>query len=91
MGFTIEGREIETTAGGFLQNLEDWSPELAGLIALEEQIELSERHWDVINYLRDEYISRINRVIEDEVAYAPEQYFWLHRRFKKRAGMADPY
>ncbi len=57
MSFTLDGKEIETTAGGFLQNLEDWSPELAGLIAVDENLDLSERHWDVINYLRDEYVN----------------------------------
>jgi len=35
--------------------------------------------------------SRINRLIEEEIAYAPEQYFWIHRRFKKRKGLPDPY
>jgi len=57
MSFTVGGREIETTASGFLVNLEDWSSELASMIALDEQLELSERHWDVINYLRDEYVN----------------------------------
>jgi len=57
MGFNIDGKEIATTASGFLENLEDWSEGLAKLIADEESLELSERHWDVINYLRDEYIN----------------------------------
>ena len=57
MSFTLDGREFEITASGFLQNLEDWSPELAGMIADDEKIDLSERHWDVINYLRDEYVN----------------------------------
>jgi tRNA 2-thiouridine synthesizing protein E len=57
MSFTVDGKEIEITASGFLQNLEDWSPELAGMIADDEKIDLSERHWDVINYLRDEYVN----------------------------------
>lgn len=35
--------------------------------------------------------ARINSIIEDAVRMAPEQYFWAHRRFKKRQGMADPY
>jgi KDO2-lipid IV(A) lauroyltransferase len=35
--------------------------------------------------------ARINRVIEEEIAYAPAQYLWLHRRFKKREGLPDPY
>ena len=33
----------------------------------------------------------INRVIEEEIAYAPAQYLWMHRRFKKRKGLPDPY
>lgn len=35
--------------------------------------------------------ARINRVIETAVRQAPEQYFWVHRRFKNRAGLPDPY
>jgi len=27
---------------------------------------------------------RINRLIEDNIRLAPEQYFWVHRRFKAR-------
>lgn len=27
---------------------------------------------------------RINRLIEDQINRAPEQYFWMHRRFKRR-------
>jgi tRNA 2-thiouridine synthesizing protein E len=57
MGFNVNGKEIATTASGFLENLEDWSEDLAKLIADEEKVELSERHWDVVNYLRDEYFN----------------------------------
>lgn len=35
--------------------------------------------------------ARINGLIEQAVKQAPEQYLWIHRRFKKRKGMADPY
>jgi KDO2-lipid IV(A) lauroyltransferase len=33
---------------------------------------------------------RVNQVIEKVVKEAPEQYFWLHRRFKRDDGI-DPY
>ena len=29
---------------------------------------------------------RINQIIEDQVRDAPTQYFWLHKRFKRRDG-----
>ena len=57
MSLTVEGREIPTTSSGFLENIEDWSEEIARVIAVDEQIELTARHWDLINYLRDEYIN----------------------------------
>jgi len=49
--------DLETTPSGFLVNIEDWTEELALEIAKEEGVELTEKHWDVINYLRDEFIN----------------------------------
>lgn len=57
MSLNVDGREIPTTDTGFLENIEDWSQNVAQAIADEEQLELSERHWDLINHLRDEYIN----------------------------------
>ena len=57
MSITVDGREIEVTPSGFLENVEDWSRAVAQVIADEEQIELGERHWDLLNFLRDEYIN----------------------------------
>jgi KDO2-lipid IV(A) lauroyltransferase len=35
--------------------------------------------------------TRINGLIEKAIGYAPEQYLWIHRRFKKRKVIPDPY
>ncbi|MGD8914288.1 MAG: LpxL/LpxP family Kdo(2)-lipid IV(A) lauroyl/palmitoleoyl acyltransferase [Candidatus Thiodiazotropha sp.] len=35
--------------------------------------------------------ARINGLIEKAIGYAPEQYLWIHRRFKKRKVIPDPY
>lgn len=34
---------------------------------------------------------RVNLAIEDAIRLAPGQYFWSHRRFKNRPGLANPY
>ncbi len=48
--------DLETTETGYLVNAADWSEAVAGEIAAADGIdELSARHWDVINYLREEY------------------------------------
>jgi len=56
MAYEFEGREIETTANGYLVDPSEWSEALAAHIAGTEQIELTPRHWDVINYLREAFI-----------------------------------
>ncbi|MEC7832864.1 MAG: TusE/DsrC/DsvC family sulfur relay protein [Pseudomonadota bacterium] len=57
MKVEIEGKEIEATETGFLVNIEDWNEDIAMVIAQQEGIELTEKHWDVIKYLRDEFIN----------------------------------
>ena len=57
MGYEFEGREIETTSSGYLVEQDDWSRELAGYMASLDTIELTPRHWDVLDYLRDEYFN----------------------------------
>ena len=57
MSFELNGKTIETDANGYLVNPGDWSEELATEIAKKEGIELTEKHWDLIKYLRDEYLN----------------------------------
>ena len=57
MSYEFDGRRIEATATGYLVDQDDWSRELAEHIAGLEQIELTPHHWDLIDYLRDEYFN----------------------------------
>jgi tRNA 2-thiouridine synthesizing protein E len=57
MAYEFEGRTIESTATGYLANRDDWSKGLAEHIAGLEQLTLTQRHWDLIDYLRDEYFN----------------------------------
>lgn len=52
----ILGKTIEFDDDGHLKNLSDWNEEIAKELAKEEGIsELTDRHWVVINYMRQEY------------------------------------
>ena len=57
MSINVNGTEIPTTASGFLENIEDWSEDVASAIAVTEELELTDRHWDLIRLLRDEYVN----------------------------------
>lgn len=47
--------DIPTDKEGYLLHSEQWSRELAPIIAAKEQIELSKEHWEVIDYVRAFY------------------------------------
>ena len=57
MAFEINGKTIETTETGYLVDHNDWNEEVAAEIAKIDGLELTEQHWDVMNFLRDEYIN----------------------------------
>lgn len=51
----VNGKEIETDAEGFLANLEDWSEDVAVVLSQQDELSLGEKHWQVINWIRDYY------------------------------------
>jgi tRNA 2-thiouridine synthesizing protein E len=57
MSLELDGKQIELTETGFLASMDDWNERIAEVIAADEGIELTPEHWDVINYLRDEYLN----------------------------------
>jgi len=54
MGYTLAGNELETDDDGYLLE-PNFSDEIVNVIAAAEGIELTPRHWEVINYMRDQY------------------------------------
>lgn len=50
------GKQLETDEDGNLKNLADWDKEIAVELAKQEGIdELTDRHWIVIDFMRNEY------------------------------------
>ena len=55
MALEIGGKTYETDEEGYLANLNDWDPAVADAMAKIDNCDLSENHWEVINFLREYY------------------------------------
>ena len=44
--------QVDVNAEGYLTNMDQWTPELAREMAAKENIELTEKHFEVLNWLR---------------------------------------
>ena len=54
---TIEanGKTYETDEEGYLADLNSWDKDVAEVMAKADDCELTENHWEVINFLREYY------------------------------------
>lgn len=55
MALEVNGTSYEVDEEGYLANLNEWIPELADAMAAVDGAELTESHWEVINFLREYY------------------------------------
>lgn len=54
---TPTGASVDTDAEGFFLNPRQWRPEMADAIARDNGVgALTERHWQVITFMRDTYL-----------------------------------
>ena len=51
----IAGKQVEVDEDGYMTNLDDWNKDIALSMAEKDGIQLSESHWEIINFLRDYY------------------------------------
>jgi tRNA 2-thiouridine synthesizing protein E len=52
---TIAGAEVEVDEEGFLVQLDQWTKDVAIEFSKEDELELTDAHWDIINFLREYY------------------------------------
>jgi tRNA 2-thiouridine synthesizing protein E len=54
---TIEadGKQFEVDEEGFLEDLNEWIPAIADVMSAQDDLELTDEHWDIINFLREYY------------------------------------
>ncbi|MDP1607334.1 MAG: TusE/DsrC/DsvC family sulfur relay protein [Rhodocyclaceae bacterium] len=55
MALEVNGKTYETDEEGYLIALGDWNEEVGAFLAQQESINLTDAHWEVINFLRDYY------------------------------------
>ena len=55
MAIELNGKTYETDEEGYLADLSQWDEDVAAYMANDDDIELSDAHWEVINFLREYY------------------------------------
>ncbi len=54
---TIAGVNLIVDDEGYLQDINQWNKEVGTEIAREEGIEMTDKHWQVIDYIQDQFKS----------------------------------
>jgi len=86
MAIEVEGRTIEIDEHGNLVNPQDWDRDVAQELAAKEDIELTQEHWDVLEYLREEYLNNNgNQPMERQINKD------MGKRWGKKIGSKDLY
>ncbi len=51
----IANKEIDVNEEGYLEDVSQWTKEVGTELAKEQGIDMTDKHWEVINYLQDKY------------------------------------
>lgn len=57
MDKVIAGKTVSVTEEGFMTDFSQWDKSMADALAAENNITLTPRHWEVLNYIQSEYKS----------------------------------
>ena len=55
MAIEVNGKSYEVDEEGYLADLNQWEPGVAEVMAKLDDCDLTESHWEVINFLREYY------------------------------------
>jgi len=51
----VDGKEFAVDEEGYLANINDWVPGVADVMSKQDELELTDEHWDIIKFLREYY------------------------------------
>lgn len=54
MDLNIAGIRVDVTEEGYLTDVSQWNKEIAIEIAKNENIELTDKHWEVLNWIQEQ-------------------------------------
>lgn len=60
---TIAGLNVDVNEEGYLTDASQWNEEVAAQIAKEEEIELTEKHFELLNFLRKQHENEVDITI----------------------------
>jgi len=55
MGIEVNGKVYEVDEEGYLSNIQEWEPGVAEVMSKEDNLTLTDEHWDIIKFLREYY------------------------------------
>ena len=55
MAIEVRGKTIATDEEGFITKLDDWSQDVAIILAKDEGVDMTETHWGLVDYVRQYY------------------------------------
>lgn len=55
MAYDVNGSAIEHDEEGYITDISAWNEDLAAIIAKEEEVEMTDEHWAIVNFLREYY------------------------------------
>ena len=88
----IAGVQVDVNDEGFMTNPDQWNEEIAKVLAKNIEIELTEDHWKVIRFLRDDFKSQgetaTTRRVQSAGGFPVKQQFDL---FPKKPGKKMSY
>lgn len=95
----LAGIQVEVDSEGFLTDHTQWNREIATQIAKDEGVELTDRHWEVIDFFRKEFDEKgaapsIRRLKKLDVVPTKELYTLFPKgpakKASKIAGLPKP-
>ena len=55
MAIEVNGKTYETDEEGYLANITEWEEGVADVMSKEDDLELTDEHWEIIKFLREYY------------------------------------